>query len=138
MGRKPKELTDEQRSEVETLAALLSQDQIADYFGITRPTFSAMMQRDEDISLRYKRGKARAIGSIAKSLIQKARDGDNTCMIFYLKTQAGWAETQRLEHSGPDGGPIQTEEVSARDILADRIALLASRSGKNEDTGGSN
>lgn len=32
----------------------------------------------------------------------------------------------RVEHSGPDGGPIQTE-VSARDILAGKLAGLAAR-----------
>ena len=32
---------------------------------------------------------------------------------FYLKCQGkhrGWVETVRNEHSGPDGGPIQTED----------------------------
>ena len=99
-GRPAITLTDEQRAEVETLAAVLNQDQMADYFGITRPTLAAIMERDEDISLRYKRGKAKAIGSVARSLIQKARDGDTASMIFFLKTQAGWKETQLVEHSG--------------------------------------
>jgi len=27
-------------------------------------------------------------------------------MIFWLKTRAGWAETQKVEHSGVDGQPI--------------------------------
>ena len=34
MPRKPIELTEEQRGEIETLGALLNQDQIADYLGI--------------------------------------------------------------------------------------------------------
>lgn len=108
MGRHPKTLTDAQRQEVETLAAVLTQDQIADYFGMSRPTFAALMERDEDISLRYKRGKARAIGSIAQSLITKARAGDTTSMIFFLKTQAGWREVQQHEVSGTNGNPIAT------------------------------
>ena len=36
MPQKPIELDDHQKAEVETLAALLNQDQIADYFGIVR------------------------------------------------------------------------------------------------------
>lgn len=107
-GRPPKTLTDEQRAEVETLAAVLTQDQIADYFGVTRPTFAAMMERDEDISLRYKRGKARAIGSVAKSLITKAREGDTASMIFFLKTQAGWKEIQKIEGAGENGEHLVT------------------------------
>jgi len=86
MGRRPKTLTEAQKAEVETLAAVLTAEQIADYFGIGRTTFFAMMNRDEEIAERYKRGKAKAIGAIAQSLISKARAGDTTSMIFYLKT----------------------------------------------------
>ena len=103
MGRKPKELTEEQTVQVEALAAYLTQDQIADYFGMTRPTFAAMIERNEDISLRYKRGKAKAIGAVAQNLIKKAREGDNACMMFYLKTQAGWRETNQVDHTSSDG-----------------------------------
>ena len=102
-GRPPKTLTDEQRAQVEALAAYLSQDQIADYLGTSRPTFAAMIERDPDISLRYKRGKAKAVGAVAQNLIQQARDGNVTASIFYLKTQAGWKETQGVDHTSSDG-----------------------------------
>jgi hypothetical protein len=100
MPPKPIVLTDDQVREVETLAALLNQDQIADYFGIARSTFRQIRERDEEVQLRYKRGKAKAIAHVANGLLQKARSGDTTSMIFYLKTQAGWRETARLEHAG--------------------------------------
>ena len=61
MVRPMKELTAEQKIEVETLAALLSQDQIADYLGIVRNTFRAICERDPEVNERYKRGKAKAI-----------------------------------------------------------------------------
>jgi hypothetical protein len=89
------ELIDLQRQEVETLAAVLSSEQIADYFGIGRTTFYDLMRRDAEIAVRYKRGKAKAIGAIAQGLINKARSGDTTSMIFFLKTQGGWRETDR-------------------------------------------
>jgi len=98
MGRHPICLTEAQKAEVETLAAVLTSEQVADYFGIGRRTFYAMMQRDEEIAARYKRGKAKAIGVIAQGLINKARSGDTASMIFFLKTQAGWRETNRVEH----------------------------------------
>jgi len=107
MGRKPTTLDDEQRSQIEALAAYLSQDQIADWFGITRPTLAAMIDRDEDISLRYKRGKAKAIGKVAQGLIQRAIAGDTASSIFYLKTQAGWRETNVLDHQSSDGSMTQ-------------------------------
>ena len=103
MGRKPKTLTTEQMAQVEALAAYLSQDQIADYFGTTRTTFAAMIERDEEISVRYKKGKAKAIGAVAHGLLQRARNGDTTSAIFYLKTQAGWRETNVIDHQSSDG-----------------------------------
>ncbi len=126
MPRPEKVLTEAQRAEVETLAAVLTTQQLADYFGIGRTTFFAILERDADVSERYKRGKAKAIGAIAQSLIAKARAGDTTSMIFYLKTQGGWPETQAIEHSGPDGGPVyastaRAELTSALDRLAERM-----------------
>ena len=109
MGRHAKTLTDAQKAEVETLAAVLATDQIADFFGIGRTTFWSMMQRDEAIAERYKKGKARAIGAIAQGLIAKARGGDTTSMIFYLKTQAGWRETAAVEVSVPEAGNVQPD-----------------------------
>lgn len=101
MGRTPICLSDAQKAEVETLAAVLTAEQVADYFGIGRRTFYSMMARDEEIAARYKRGKAKAIGAIAQGLINKARGGDTASMIFFLKTQAGWRETTHLEHTLP-------------------------------------
>lgn len=95
-----KTLTPQQRAEVETLGALLTTDQMADYFGIGRTTFYAMMERDPDIGERYKKGRARVISDIAGSLIMSARNGCLTSKMFFLKTQAGWRETQAIEHSG--------------------------------------
>ena len=40
----------------------------------------------------------------------------------------------RMEHVGKNGGPIQTEEVSARDIINGKLARLVTRS--PGDTGG--
>jgi hypothetical protein len=90
MGRPFKTLTPAQIAEVETLAAVLTAGQMANYFGIGRTTFFAIMEREPQVAERYKKGKARAIGAIAQSLISKARGRDTTSMIFYLKTQAGW------------------------------------------------
>jgi DNA-binding CsgD family transcriptional regulator len=101
MAMQPFTLTEQQKAEVETLAAVLTAEQVADYFGIGRRTFYSMMQRDAEIAARYKRGKAKAIGVIAQGLINKARAGDTTSMIFFLKTQAGWRETSQVEHMLP-------------------------------------
>lgn len=41
--------------------------------------------------------------------------------------------SEKHEHTGKDGGPIQTEEVSARDEINRRIAGLVTRGGQNLD-----
>lgn len=106
MARPRIELTEEQVREVETLAALLNQDQIADYFGIARNTFRAICDRDEEVFARYKKGKAKAIAHVANGLLQKARSGCTTSSIFYLKTQAGWRETSAIEHKSDRDDPV--------------------------------
>lgn len=99
-GRPPKVLTKEQIGQVEKLSAVLSQDQMAEFFGISRPTFAAMLERDEELCLRYKKGRAKAIASIAGGLIKEARAGNIAAICFYLKTQGGWRETAVVEHGG--------------------------------------
>ena len=112
MGRKAKELTDEETVQVEALAAYLSQEQMADYFGIGKTTWFAMLERDHEIAERYKRGKAKAIGLVAQGLLQKARNGDTASAIFYLKTQAGWREKVDIEHSGEMRSVVRVELVA--------------------------
>ena len=107
-GRPAKQLTDEQKLEVKTLAAVLNAHQIADYFGIGRRTFYDIMKRDEEVSAQYKKGKAQAIGFVGQNLITKARNGDLGAQIFYLKTQGGWKEIQSFEHTSPDGSMTPT------------------------------
>jgi hypothetical protein len=113
--------------EVETLAALLSQDQIADYFGICRNTFRAICERDPEVDERYKRGKAKAIAHVANGLLQKARAGDTASAIFYLKTQAGWRETAQVEHNGTSTLHISKKIVSPADKLHAHLDEVAAR-----------
>ena len=97
MGRKTIKLTAKQRAELEALSCYLSLEQTADYLGICRKTLLRIRQEDPEIDALYKKGRAKGIGTVAQSLIKKAMAGNVTAMIFYLKTQAGWHETQILE-----------------------------------------
>jgi transposase len=89
-----KKFTQEQLKELEVLAQVLTYDQLADYFRIGRTTFYEMLKREKEAGELYKKAKAKVIGSIAQSLLTKARSGDTTAQIFFLKTQAGWRETK--------------------------------------------
>ncbi len=106
-GQPPHVFTPEQVIEVGALAAVLSQEQIADYFGIARNTFTAICERQPEVLEQYKKGKARAIGTVAKGLVKQAMDGNTSAAMFYLKTQAGWRETSVQEITGKDGATLQ-------------------------------
>ena len=103
VGRPKCELTKDQIEQIETLASVLSIEHIANYFGISKVTFYKMMDENPEIVERYKRGKAKAIGTAGKSLLDKVREGNLTAIIFYLKTQAGWRETQVVDNVSSDG-----------------------------------
>lgn len=102
-GRPPVELTAEQTASIKVLAQFLSKEQLADYLGVSRPTFNAILARDEQVSLHYNSGKAIATLNVSKSLINKAIAGNMPAAIFYLKTQAGWKETQIVDNTSSDG-----------------------------------
>lgn len=115
-GRPPKKLTASQVDKVEALSSVLTVSQIADYFSMSENTFTAVRERQPEVSEAYKRGKAKAIKDIANSLLTKARDGDTASIIFYLKTQAGWRETQHIDHSSTDGSmaPSKIEIIALK------------------------
>ena len=117
MSRPFKSLTQDQQNEVETLAAVLTIDQMADYFMMSRTAFKQLIKRDNDINVLYKRGKAKAIGTVAKGLLMRARDGDTASAIFYLKTQAGWKEKTDINLTSDDGS--MTPATPSLDWLAE-------------------
>lgn len=108
-------INDEQASQIEALAAYIGQEHIADYLGISKDTLQEIFKRQPEVYQRYKTGKAKAIAAVAQSLIKKARDGDTASMIFFLKTQAGWRETDKKE------------EIDASTMLASAMSELAKR-----------
>jgi len=116
-GQPPHVFTPEQVIEVGALAAVLSQEQIADYFGIARNTFTAICERQPEVLEQYKKGKARAIGTVAKGLVKQAMDGNTSAAMFYLKTQAGWRETsaQEEENKEAKNNPKNTITINVVD-----------------------
>lgn len=96
-GRRPTSLTERQIIEVEALAAMLSIEQISDYFGISHEGFATARKLQPEVERAYRRGKAKATVAIAQSLIKKARSGDVKAQQFYLKTQGGWKSSDGPE-----------------------------------------
>lgn len=108
-GRPVVEFDKEQVSSVEKLSSVLTKAQLSDYFGIAENTFRAIEERQPEVFEAYKRGKAKAIANIASNLMSQAQQGNTAASMFYLKTQAGWKETDRKEITGVDGNPIEKD-----------------------------
>ena len=103
MGRKL-QITPEHISTIERMAANgATLDQIATVLDISPRTLDKWLQQ-EDIRRVYLRAKLKAIDQVAGALFSKAMAGDVTCMIFYLKTQAGWREIKDAQL--PEGSQV--------------------------------
>jgi hypothetical protein len=111
MPRQARVLSDEEIEQVEKLAAMLTLEQLADFFGISQRTFNNIRERQPEVDANYKRGRAKTIGKVADSLIQDALDGDTTSRIFFLKTQGGWRETTKIDHTSSDGSMSPQKQV---------------------------
>lgn len=73
------------------------QEDIARVLGIDSKTLRKWYREELDTA------KARANATIGGALFNKAKAGDTTAMIFWMKTQAGWREKHDVNHSSEDG-----------------------------------
>lgn len=88
---KPWEPTEDERKRIRIYAGLgLTHEQIASLIGKSRDCLQKRARKELDD------GRAETIAKVAGTLVQKALKGDTTSAIFYLKTQAGWRETNNL------------------------------------------
>jgi len=134
MGCKKVKFTQKQINQVEALASVLTVEQISEYFGISYVTFGRLRKDNPEIDKAYKKGKANAIREVAEGLLDKAKAGNLSASIFFLKTRGGWRETNRTELTGADGKPIQANvnnEARVTVDLSDKTTeeLLAFRKG---------
>lgn len=103
--------------QIRKLAPYLTQEQIADFFGMGERTFRRILDRDEDVLRAYREGKADVLSQVARNLVRRALDGNITASIFYLKTRGGWSEVNRHEiKAETSDGPT---EIVIRSVLPD-------------------
>lgn len=100
-GRPPVVFNEHQTAQVFALAGCLTKAQMADFFGISETTLREVEKRQPEVYEAYKKGRANAMFEVADNLINKAKDGDTTAQIFFLKTQAGWREDKAEERDIP-------------------------------------
>jgi transcriptional regulator with XRE-family HTH domain len=93
VGRPKFVVTKEMCDKAEAFAAQgLTQEQIAMALGIGLSTLYEKQNEFTEFAEAIKRGKGKGIQTITNRLYEKALEGDNTAMIFYLKNRAGWQD----------------------------------------------
>jgi len=119
MVRPTHEPTDSNRKTVESMSGYgIPEDDIALVIGIDPKTLRKHYRRELDL------GHIKANSAVAQNLFKRATgDGSQsvTAAIFWAKTRMGWRETTRLEHSGPEGRPIQLDLTK---LTADELEKL--------------
>lgn len=101
--------------------------------GVSRATIDNWANEHPEFMEALSRGKASRLlhweGAALRVSVKGGGPGTASIIAFGLKNMGGgeWSDRQQHEHSGPNGGPIQTEEVSARERISRRIAGLSPR-----------
>jgi len=100
--------------------------------GTTQADIARVLNIDEKTLRKYYRdeldlAKAKANATIGGALFNRAKSGDTSAMIFWMKTQAGWRERKDMNHTSDDGSMspqagIDTSKLST-EALAEIMAL---------------
>lgn len=116
IGNPPFVATPEQRRDVEAwVRAGCTADDIAVLLDVSRSTVDRHFKRELQL------GRAKLKVALGGKLVKMALEGDKTSLIFWLRTQAKW--NTRVEHVGPDGGPIRTFDLSPFNLDEKRVLL---------------
>ena len=108
-GRPNFKPTTEQRKQVESLSGMgLPQEQIGALIGCSDDTLRKYFEEE------ILKGRAKANAKIAQTLFNKATGGDTTALIFWAKTQLRWKETDKIELTGKNDGPVEITESKSR------------------------
>ena len=123
---------------IECLAEGHTVTAFAGTIGVAASTVYEWIKSQPAFAEAYARGKAKATLFWERRLIEFAQTGKGNAaaVIFGVKNRAPdeWRDVHKIEHTGEDGGPIKTQEVSAREEIERRIAGIAARNGASADS----
>lgn len=106
MPRLPHTPTEKTRAEVLALAGFGTRhEDICKYIGVTKKTLYKNYREELDT------GMIKANSAVARTLYKLAIEGDSRSCMFWLKTRAGWRETDRRELTGADGAPLMPPKL---------------------------
>lgn len=137
-------------------------EELGEFFGVTRQTIDNWMNRHEKFFDAIKRGRLVADMEVAQSLYKRATgfeyttdkiigkgdsvrvetltlfsEPDTTAQIFWLKNRRPdrWRDKTHNEQSGPNGGPIEVTHTNLDAVLG-RVAGIAARIRETSGTDG--
>ncbi len=106
MGRPRILISEKDTRQIEALAGFgMTLDQIALVLNISSRTLDRWLQ-DEQVLALYKKGCAVAEATIARTLFEKAKDGDMTALIWWEKTRARRTDKPAESNSAPSQDSI--------------------------------
>lgn len=109
----PHEPDDKTRATVEAMSSYgIPHEDIAKVIGIDDKTLRKYYRYELDVAT------AKANAQVAQRLYKKCMADDTTSIIFWLKTRARWAETQKIEQQALDrnGNPTDPPKVTVEFI----------------------
>ena len=114
-GRPAHRPTKETRAAVESMSGMgHSQDDIILALGLGSTNTLV-----KHYALELRMGKIKANDKVAQSLFKQAtQEGNTTAGIWWEKTRSG--KSDRIEHSGPEGGPIGVKHIVETHIVDHR------------------
>jgi hypothetical protein len=123
---RPRHVPTQKDREIAAFASAIGtpQETIGRLIGISEQTLREHYRDELDL------GMARANISVGRNLYRIATGNSPQAApaaMFWMKTRAGWKETVRQENTGPDGGPIERVDVTAREIILAKLTQLAER-----------
>lgn len=115
MGRPKFEITEDICRKAESLAAQgLTKEQIAHSLGICYQTFNERQKEYPEFLEAIKRGQSKGIATVTNSLFNKAKAGDNTAMIFFLKNRDpdNWSDRKEVQLGGDQDNPVTITNIA--------------------------
>ena len=92
--------------------------------GTDQATIARVLEIDDKTLRKYYRdeldlAKCKANATIGGALFNKAKSGDTAAMIFWMKTQAHWRETNNLNHVSEDGAFVFPSHITLAAATSD-------------------
>lgn len=131
MARERIDFSEQEIKRIETMAGMgLNVEQMASILGVSKKTFERRIEDTPAAKDALEKGRALASYNIMETAYKMAQSGKVPAMtMFWLKCRARWREVQVVEHSGPDGKPIESRDLSrlSEDELKVRFEELMSK-----------